>query len=85
MGVTAKKRYEAVNEHLASQGKEPVSEDTIRRAVKLARKSSAVPKNKFSCCLLHVLQLKCWMTGQRADERTPHLLRTEDKTSTSEY
>ena len=34
MGVTAKKRYEAVNRFLVSQGKAPVSEDTIRRAVR---------------------------------------------------
>jgi hypothetical protein len=35
MGVTAKKRYKAVNERLANQRKQPVSKDTIRRAVKL--------------------------------------------------
>ena len=37
MGVTAKKRDEEVNRYLISQGKAPVSRDTIRRAVQRLR------------------------------------------------
>jgi hypothetical protein len=44
MGVTAKKRYEAVNAFLISQGKASVSEDTIRRAVRRLRNHNGAEK-----------------------------------------
>ena len=44
MGVTAKKRDEAVNCYLISQGKASVSRDTIRRAMRRLRNRSGAEK-----------------------------------------
>ena len=44
MGVTAEKRDEAVNRYLVSQGKAPVSRDTIRRAMRRLRNRGGAEK-----------------------------------------
>ena len=54
MGVTAEKRDEAVNRYLVSQGKAPVSEDTIRRAVRRLRNRSAAEISLLAARCTHL-------------------------------
>ena len=44
IGVTAKIRDDAVNRYLVSQGKAPVSRDTIRRAMRILREHGGADK-----------------------------------------